>query len=107
MSFGPCPEHGCFKIFGGLGLIEYTRFFIRRCVVLCVQVGWLVGGESECQCCGCGWGKCELRWKTEEFVWKLSDSGFTGMRDVGASASCVGRQKGLCGSYRYVCLRMT
>jgi hypothetical protein len=50
--------------------IECTRWLIGRCLVLCVQVGWFVGGESECKFCGGGWCKFE----------------------------CVGLQKGLCGS---------
>ncbi len=49
--------------------IEFTRWFIGRCVVLCVQVGRFVGGGYECKLGG-GWLQCE----------------------------CVGRQKGLCGS---------
>ena len=68
-----------------------TRWFLGRCVVLCVQVGWFVGGGNECKFCGGG------RWKCE----------------------CVGIQKGLCGSClirvspacmtssRYVRLRIT
>jgi hypothetical protein len=38
-------------------------------VVLCVQIGWFVGGGNEFEFCGDGWCKYE----------------------------CVGRQKGLCG----------
>jgi hypothetical protein len=49
-------------------VIECTRWFIRgRCVVLCVQVGWFVGVGS--------WlVRVQVRWETEGFVWKLSDS---------------------------------
>jgi hypothetical protein len=43
-------------------------------VVLFEQVGWVVGGGNECKLCGGGRCKCELRWKTEGLVWKLSDS---------------------------------
>jgi hypothetical protein len=47
-----------------------TRWFLGRCVVLCVQVGWFVGGGDECKLGVDGWWTCE----------------------------CVGRQKCLCGS---------
>jgi len=60
--------------------IECTRGFIARCVViLCVQVGWFVGGGNKCNFC----------WETEGFVWKLSDS---------CEILCMS-------SSRYVCLR--
>jgi hypothetical protein len=34
--------------------IERTRWVIGRCGVLCVQVGWFVGGD-ECRLGGGGW----------------------------------------------------
>ncbi len=39
-------------------------------MILCVLVGWFVGGGNECKFCGGVWYKCE----------------------------CIGRQKGLCES---------
>jgi hypothetical protein len=39
--------------------IECARWFIGRCVVLCVQVVWFVGGGKECKFCGGGFvGRC-------------------------------------------------
>jgi hypothetical protein len=54
--------------------IECTRWFIGRCVVLCVQVGWFVGGGNECKSCGGGLDQVRVCWETEGFLWKLSDS---------------------------------
>ncbi len=45
-----------------------------NCVVLCVQVGWFVGGGNECKFCEGGWCKCECVGETEGFVRKLSES---------------------------------
>jgi hypothetical protein len=38
---------------------ECSRWFIGRCVVLCVQVGGFVGGGNESKFCGGGWRKFE------------------------------------------------
>jgi hypothetical protein len=53
--------------------IEYTRWHIGRCVVLCgCKLGGSLAGD-ECKLGG-GCCKCECAWETEGFVWKLSDS---------------------------------
>jgi hypothetical protein len=54
--------------------MECTRCFIGRCVVLCVQVEWFVGGGNECKLGGGGEVQVRVRWEKEGFVWKLSDS---------------------------------
>ena len=77
----------------------YTRWFLGRCVVLCVQVGrgvrwrgggmnvsWVVVVRCKCKC------KCECVGRQKGSVWKLSDS-------------C--HQHALHQVDTYVCLRMT
>jgi hypothetical protein len=38
---------------------------IGRCVVLWVQVRWIVGGGNGCKFCGGGWCKCECKGRTK------------------------------------------
>jgi hypothetical protein len=49
--------------------IECTRWSIGRCVViLCVQVGWFVGGRNECKFCGGLCGSCLIRVTSMHYI---------------------------------------